>query len=496
MPRRRFAPAPLSDDFSCDLASLPGPVLLGSANNAGLPKVLIRAPPGLSLAAADEGAKPEPPTRPATSTPVGLARPPGPVRQAVILSTTPGQGTPSHAWGSGTPLATPLSASSPWHGAPGAAPGAATPTRAACGASPAVATPTALRLPAPPGLVAPGLVAPAQEAAQAPRLHQIPKPFADAERGSGSLDAGTGEGAPASDVESDGVPESGAPADSADPKLGSVSSGMPSLDMLPPSVGSAVHMSGTCKRCAFFLRGMCVNGSACEYCHFEHERRRRRSRAKKKANTDSTAEEVRAVNKAVSELGAHADHGRICCDAGTPIAWAAMGLSPSHGLPPLVPSSPSLALQQRWGVPIMLMPWAAPAPVALAGHSSGTILSTPACGAASGAASRASPVAASPARWASGPAPATEGPPLRSGRGLQGTPEGFAGPASPTAHWRAAESGAERSWQQRAEGRALGIDRSSFAHAKGRPMTSPSLSTDQYLSRTTSESAACSEGWP
>lgn len=48
-----------------------------------------------------------------------------------------------------------------------------------------------------------------------------------------------------------------------------------------PSVGSVGHEDGTCKRCAFFLKGRCKNGKDCSHCHFTHEqRKRRRNRAK------------------------------------------------------------------------------------------------------------------------------------------------------------------------------------------------------------------------
>jgi len=42
-----------------------------------------------------------------------------------------------------------------------------------------------------------------------------------------------------------------------------------------PSLGSAQHASGECKRCCFFHRGRCANGRACAFCHFPHERRSR-----------------------------------------------------------------------------------------------------------------------------------------------------------------------------------------------------------------------------
>lgn len=42
-----------------------------------------------------------------------------------------------------------------------------------------------------------------------------------------------------------------------------------------PSVGSANHGDGSCKRCAFFPKGRCTNGADCAHCHFDHTGRTR-----------------------------------------------------------------------------------------------------------------------------------------------------------------------------------------------------------------------------
>lgn len=47
-----------------------------------------------------------------------------------------------------------------------------------------------------------------------------------------------------------------------------------------PSLGSAKHAEGLCKRCCFFPKGRCVNGRNCEFCHFEHEKRKRKKKKK------------------------------------------------------------------------------------------------------------------------------------------------------------------------------------------------------------------------
>jgi len=45
------------------------------------------------------------------------------------------------------------------------------------------------------------------------------------------------------------------------------------LDNLP-SMGSAQHATGECKRCNFFPKGRCQNGKNCQFCHFPHDKRK------------------------------------------------------------------------------------------------------------------------------------------------------------------------------------------------------------------------------
>lgn len=49
-----------------------------------------------------------------------------------------------------------------------------------------------------------------------------------------------------------------------------------------PSLGSAGHGEGTCRRCCFFVKGRCNNGFDCGFCHFAHEKRKSKSKNKKK----------------------------------------------------------------------------------------------------------------------------------------------------------------------------------------------------------------------
>lgn len=41
-----------------------------------------------------------------------------------------------------------------------------------------------------------------------------------------------------------------------------------------PSLGSAEHGAGTCKRCNFFAKGRCQNGQNCTFCHLPHDKRK------------------------------------------------------------------------------------------------------------------------------------------------------------------------------------------------------------------------------
>jgi hypothetical protein len=54
-----------------------------------------------------------------------------------------------------------------------------------------------------------------------------------------------------------------------------------------PSIGSAGHAHGLCKRCCFFPKGRCLNGYSCNFCHFDHEKRVRKNKHKNRQNRDS-----------------------------------------------------------------------------------------------------------------------------------------------------------------------------------------------------------------
>mmetsp|Transcript_52328 Transcript_52328/g.124914 ORF Transcript_52328/g.124914 Transcript_52328/m.124914 type:complete len:609 (-) Transcript_52328:74-1900(-) len=55
-----------------------------------------------------------------------------------------------------------------------------------------------------------------------------------------------------------------------------------------PSLGSAAHLEGQCKRCCFYPRGRCLNGYECEFCHYDHEKRKRKNKKKKKKDASGS----------------------------------------------------------------------------------------------------------------------------------------------------------------------------------------------------------------
>lgn len=59
-----------------------------------------------------------------------------------------------------------------------------------------------------------------------------------------------------------------------------------SFDGPLPSIGSAEHVAGKCKRCNFFPKGRCQNGQSCIFCHYPHDRRKlsRQEKRERRAN--------------------------------------------------------------------------------------------------------------------------------------------------------------------------------------------------------------------
>lgn len=66
-----------------------------------------------------------------------------------------------------------------------------------------------------------------------------------------------------------------------------------------PSLGSAPHGEGKCKRCCFFPKGRCTNGTDCPFCHFAHDRRTN-TKTKKKKNRRRKQRLIANQNLAIS----------------------------------------------------------------------------------------------------------------------------------------------------------------------------------------------------
>jgi hypothetical protein len=69
-----------------------------------------------------------------------------------------------------------------------------------------------------------------------------------------------------------------------------------------PSIGSAGHFNGTCKRCCFHPKGRCVNGAACLFCHFPHEKRVRRSKKSKRSRTSTNRTDISAGSPGLTQM--------------------------------------------------------------------------------------------------------------------------------------------------------------------------------------------------
>lgn len=65
-----------------------------------------------------------------------------------------------------------------------------------------------------------------------------------------------------------------------------------------PSVGSALHDSGECRRCNFFAKGRCRNGRACSFCHLPHVRQKLSRQEKREQQAARLA--ARAAEEAVA----------------------------------------------------------------------------------------------------------------------------------------------------------------------------------------------------
>lgn len=68
-----------------------------------------------------------------------------------------------------------------------------------------------------------------------------------------------------------------------------------------PSLGSALHAAGDCRRCNFFAKGRCRNGLECPFCHLPHERRKLSRQEKREQQAARQQQEAYDSSDSASE---------------------------------------------------------------------------------------------------------------------------------------------------------------------------------------------------
>jgi len=70
-----------------------------------------------------------------------------------------------------------------------------------------------------------------------------------------------------------------------------------------PSIGSALHAKGECKRCNFFPKGRCQNGHNCNFCHFTHVKNKpsRKDKRERQAAWLATKEEEHRMDGSTAQ---------------------------------------------------------------------------------------------------------------------------------------------------------------------------------------------------
>jgi len=101
-----------------------------------------------------------------------------------------------------------------------------------------------------------------------------------------------------------------------------------------PSLGSALHAAGECRRCNFFAKGRCRNGQDCTFCHLPHERRKLSRQEKRDQQAARLLQQDGGVEQATESAAEGLQTGPLLSpvlNVGTP---AATILRPGLVLPP------------------------------------------------------------------------------------------------------------------------------------------------------------------
>mmetsp|Transcript_100741 Transcript_100741/g.157315 ORF Transcript_100741/g.157315 Transcript_100741/m.157315 type:complete len:539 (+) Transcript_100741:65-1681(+) len=115
-----------------------------------------------------------------------------------------------------------------------------------------------------------------------------------------------------------------------------------------PSIGSAGHSAGDCKRCCFFPKGRCSNGHDCTFCHFDHEKRKRLKKKKKRSENPTpsnlTPSDSYLAGMPILLTSPTDQHGFSFFHPSTPLAVNSPSGDISHGalLSPMSPGAPPL----------------------------------------------------------------------------------------------------------------------------------------------------------
>mmetsp|Transcript_110893 Transcript_110893/g.353549 ORF Transcript_110893/g.353549 Transcript_110893/m.353549 type:complete len:575 (-) Transcript_110893:51-1775(-) len=164
------------------------------------------------------------------------------------------------------------------------------------------------------------------------------------------------------------------PSPSADGSVASLGSSSRPSAMSPceeqwlPTVGSAKHASGECRRCNFFAKGRCRNGRECSFCHLPHDRRKLSRQEKREARLarlstqhDSPASEPAsepAPASAWSSPSGSAEDGDLVSPPAASAPSPALPVEEPE--PGFVPPPPGLALAAKDFAGVALPPGLAP----------------------------------------------------------------------------------------------------------------------------------------
>jgi hypothetical protein len=107
-----------------------------------------------------------------------------------------------------------------------------------------------------------------------------------------------------------------------------------------PSMGSADHAAGTCKRCNFFPKGRCQSGANCTFCHMPHDKRKpsRQEKRERRAawlTQNDASEGVQTRTSTTDELSHLFACSRDECVEMDDVAQRTMSYTVLPGMPPI-----------------------------------------------------------------------------------------------------------------------------------------------------------------